>query len=303
MQALWMIVASLLFAFMGVCIKFASAAFTSAEMIFYRGVIGMAFMWGFARIEGVALRTEFPRMHLWRSVVGMLALGTWFYAIARLPLGTANALNYMSSIWIALFLIGGSLMTWMPGRNGRRAPIHASLLLSVATGFGGVLLLLQPELPSHELFAGFVGLLSGLIAALVYMQVVALSRAGEPETRTVFYFAVGCAVGGATWMAIAGVSTWSWPAAVWLVPIGVLASLGQWCMTRAYSDTSSHSSTLVVANLQYSRILFSALLGYLVFEDDIPLLGWIGIAAIIASGIAATVIRMRAAPDTPAEEH
>lgn len=304
MQALWMIVASLLFALMGVCIKFASAGFSSAEMIFYRGLIGVVFMWGFARVGGVSLRTQVGRMHVWRSLIGMVALGSWFYAIAWLPLATANALNYMSSIWIAVFVIAGSLMSWVPGKGeAQRAPLDASLVLSVGVGFGGVLLLLRPELPAGELFAGIVGVFSGLVAALAYMQIVALAKAGEPETRTVFYFAVGCVVGGAGWMLVGGLSPWSWSAAVWLLPIGILAALGQWCMTRAYADSSSHAATLVVANLQYSGILFSAVLGALAFGDEITPRGWIGIGAIIASGIAATVIRMRAAPATPGEEH
>jgi drug/metabolite transporter (DMT)-like permease len=296
MHAFWMIFASLLFAVMGACIKFAAAAFTSAEMIFYRGLIGMVFMWGFARMEGVTLRTKHPRMHMWRSLIGVVALGAWFYAITQLPLATGVTLNYMSSIWIAVFVIAGSLMSWMPGNGVSRASIDAGLVLSVFAGFGGVLLLLRPELPSGQLFAGIVGVFSGLVSALGYMQVTALSRAGEPESRTVFYYTVGCAAGGAIWICITGISAWSWPAALWLLPIGILAALGQWCMTRAYSDTSSHSATLVVANLQYSGILFSAVLGAALFGDDIPLRGWIGIVLVIVSGIVATVIRMRAAP-------
>ena len=45
-------------------------------------------------------------MHAWRSAIGVLSLGAWFYAIAHLPLATAMTLNYMSSVWIAAF-IGG----------------------------------------------------------------------------------------------------------------------------------------------------------------------------------------------------
>lgn len=301
MQALWMIVASLLFAVMSVCIKFAAASFSNAELIFYRGVIGVAFMWGFVRIEGVSLRTSYLRMHVWRSLVGMVALGMWFYSIAYLPLATASALHYMSSIWIAVFMICGTLLATAPG-SATNGPIRASLVLSVVASFAGVLLLLRPQLPSGELFAGIVGLLSGLIAALAYMQVVALSKAGEPETRTVFYFALGCVVGGGLGMAVTGPSAWSWSGAIWLLPIGVLAALGQWCMTRAYSDSATTTGTLVVANLQYSGILFSAVLGLLIFGDQIPIRGWIGIGIIIASGIAATVIRMRTIPGTPVEE-
>ncbi len=56
MQALWMVLASLLFATMGVCVKIASAYFNSAELVFYRGVIGMWVMWALARSSGVSTR-------------------------------------------------------------------------------------------------------------------------------------------------------------------------------------------------------------------------------------------------------
>ena len=49
----------------------------------------------------------------------MLSLGAWFYAIAGLPLATAMTLNYMSSVWIAAFLVGGALLAWNP-RTRRR---------------------------------------------------------------------------------------------------------------------------------------------------------------------------------------
>jgi drug/metabolite transporter (DMT)-like permease len=159
--------------------------------------------------------------------------------------------------------------------------------------------MLRPTIEQNQVFAGMVGLLSGLTAAFAYMQVMALSKMGEPAMRTVFYFAVGSAVTGAAAMVLTGISPWDWRHALWLVPIAALASLGQLCMTRAYS----HGATLVVANLQYSGIVFGALFGMLVFGDTIPAMGWAGMGLIIASGIAATVLRSRAAPGSPAEEH
>ena len=62
-------------------------------------------------------------------------------------------------------------------------------------------------------------------------------------------------------------------------------------------------ATLVVANLQYSGIVFAALYSLFLFGDDIPMLGWAGMALIVASGIVATLLRARAAPNAPAEEH
>jgi drug/metabolite transporter (DMT)-like permease len=171
--------------------------------------------------------------------------------------------------------------------------------MTVVAGFAGVVLTLRPSMEAHQAFAGVVGLLSGLLSAFAYLQVMALGKVGEPEARTVFHFALGSAVAGGAAMAFTGASPWVWEHAAWLVPMAVLASVGQWCMTRAFSQ----GATLLVANLQYSGIVFGALYGLLLFGDDIPLAGWAGMSLIVASGIAATVLRARAVPDAPAEEH
>ena len=303
MQALWMVLAAFLFASMGVCVKFASNHFNSAELVFYRGLIGMAILWALARSQQVTVATRYPGMHAWRSLVGVVSLGSWFYAIAHLPLATAMTLNYMSSVWIAAFLVGGALLVWRPSGVQPRPPLQAPLVLTVVTGFVGVILMLRPSIGDNQGFAGMVGLLSGLTAAFAYMQVMALSRLGEPETRTVFYFAVGSAVAGGVAMLFTGTSDWpGWPA-LWLLPIGLLAAGGQLCMTRAYSRAGSQRGTLVVANLQYSGIVFAGIYSVVLFGDVIPMIGWIGMALIVGSGIVATVLRARAASGAPAEEH
>ena len=300
MQAGWMLFSSLMFATMGVCVKFASSHFSSTELVFYRGALGIVFMALYARISGTSLRTHYPAMHAWRSLIGVVSLSAWFYAIAHLPLATAMTLNYMSGVWIAAFLVGGALMLGKPGRKGLS---QGPLVLTILTSFAGVVMLLRPAIDQNQSFAGLVGLLSGLGAAFAYMQVMAISRLGEPEIRTVFYFAVGTAAAGVLGMALTGISDWNWQHALWLPPIGILASLGQLGMTRAYSMSQRHGGTLMVANLQYSGIVFAALYSLVIFGDYITWSGWAGMALIITSGIAATVLRARAAPNAPAEEH
>lgn len=305
-----MVLGALIFATMGVCVKIASAWFSSAELVFYRGLIGIVFLWLLARNRGVSLATRYPGMHAWRSLVGVFSLGAWFYAIAHMPLATAVTLNYMSSVWIAAFLVGGALLAWVPvpGRDGRvaRPPLQGPLVLTVLVGFGGVVLMLKPTVSDNQGFAGLVGLLSGLTAAFAYMQVVALSRVGEPEARTVFYFAVGSAAAGGL-VTLFGNATpwdqWTWRHAIWLLPVGVLAALGQLCMTRAYASATSQAGTLVVANLQYSGIVFAAVYSVVLFGDRIDVAGWAGMVLIVGSGIAATALRQRSLPKAPAEEH
>jgi S-adenosylmethionine uptake transporter len=225
------------------------------------------------RARGTSLRTPVPMMHVWRSAIGILSLSAWFYAIAHLPVATAMTLNYMSGVWVAAFIVGGALLY---GQAQRQGPLLGTVLL----GFSGVV--------------------------LAYMQVTALAKAGEPEVRTVFYFSVGTVVVGAVGAAFTALTTGLTPwsevspvAAAWVIPIGVLASLGQWCMTRAYS----HGATLVVASMQYSGIVFASLYSLVLFGDRIAPIGWAGIATIVASGVLATILRSRALPDTPAEDH
>ncbi|MBK6867378.1 MAG: DMT family transporter [Burkholderiales bacterium] len=295
MQAAWMVAASLFFALMSVCIKYASPYFGPLEIVCYRGAIGIVFMWAVMRSQKVSLRTTVPMMHVWRNVIGVSALVAWFYAIAHLPLATAMTLNYMSGVWVAAFLVGGTLLLGRLSDVRRQGP----LILAVMAGFAGVVMMLRPTLEQNQLFAGLIGLMSGLMSALAYIQVAALGRVGEPEARTVFYFCIGAALAGGIGMRFFDTHPLDTPQALWLLAVGILGALGQLCMTRAYT----RGATMVVANLQYSGIIFAALFGVFLFSDQIPPIGWLGMATIIASGMTATFLRSRALPNPPAESH
>jgi S-adenosylmethionine uptake transporter len=284
-----MLLAAFLFATMGVCVKFASAYVHSFEIVMVRGAIGvLALAWWYRR-EGLAFyKTTRPGMHLWRNVVGVTSLCCWFYAIGEIPLATAMTLQYMSSVWMAVFMFAAALMM-QSQRDGMRqqGPLFASILL----GFIGVALLLRPTFSEDQGFAAIIGLLSGIISALAYLQVAAMARAGEPDARVVLYFSVGAAVTGLGGTFFVGFSPLSWAAVGWLLPVGLLAVLGQICLTRAYAS----GATLLVANLQYSGIVFASFYSIILFSEVLPLFSWVGMGLIICGGIWATLLR-RSAP-------
>jgi len=285
---LLMVLATLLFAAMSVCVKYASAHYATAEIVFYRGVVGALAMAALLRSRGVPLRTPVPAMHLWRSVVGVTALGLWFYAIGGLPLATAMTLNYMSSVWIALFLLGGAIL--LAPEVGHDNPIDGRRVAAVLTGFAGVALVLRPTIEQHQLWHGVVGLGSGLLAAVAYLQVTALGRVGEPGARVVLYFSLTGVLFGAVFALLdGGFHAHTLRGAALLLAIGVLATLAQWMMTRAYGS----GATLGIAALQYLGIVFSFLLGMLVFDERLTLSATLGIVLILAAGVAATLLRGR----------
>ncbi|HWP17945.1 MAG TPA: DMT family transporter [Burkholderiaceae bacterium] len=284
--SLMMVLASLLFATMGVCVKYASAHYSAAEIVFYRGLVGAAVIGWMVMRRGGTLRTAVPGMHFWRSISGVAALCMWFYAIGNLPLATAMTLNYMSSVWMALFLLGGAILL-----GGTR--VDTRLVATVLAGFAGVALILRPTIEQDQLWHGLIGLLSGMLSATAYLQVTALGRAGEPEYRVVFYFSLGgmCA-GAAIALTTTGFHDHSGSGLALLLAVGILATVAQLLMTRAYAT----GGTLVNASLQYLGIVFAFLYGVVLFDDPVTWMALAGMALIVMAGMAATFLRSRAAP-------
>ncbi|WP_431265568.1 DMT family transporter [Roseateles chitinivorans] len=284
---LLMVLATLLFATMGVCVKLASAYYGAGEIVMYRGLVGTLFLFALSRAKGLSLKTAVPAMHFWRSLSGVIALSLWFFAISKLPLATAMTLNYMSSVWMALFLIGGAVLMGA-------AKVDPRLIITVLLGFVGVGLVLQPAMEDQQVWHGLAGLASGMLSAMAYLQVTSLGRAGEPEFRIVFYFSMGGVVAGAltTIVSHGGWHGHTWTGAALLLAVGVLATAAQLLMTRAYGT----GKPLVNASLQYLGIVFSALYGVLIFGDLLGLLSWIGILLIVVAGLGATLLRARNTP-------
>ena len=280
-----MVLASFLFATMGVCVKLASADYTPGEIMFYRGLMGALLMWQLSRHRGVSLKTSVPATHFWRSLSGVIAMFLWFYALGKLPVATAMTLNYMSSVWMALFLIGGAAMLGSARVDGR-------LVATVLLGFGGVALILRPTIEHDQLWHGLMGLLSGMISATAYLQVTALARAGEPELRIVFYFSIGGAVFGGLTTLWSGVHGHTLKGVALLIAVGALATVAQLMMTRAYST----GRTLVNASLQYLGIASSFGYGVLLFNDRVTWMALGGMLLIVGAGLSATLLRSRSAP-------
>jgi drug/metabolite transporter (DMT)-like permease len=283
MSAAWLIVfASFLFATMGVCVKLASAEYGPGEIVFYRGLTGAAMMLALARWKGGSVATPVPAMHFWRVLSGVVALCLWFYAIGNLPLATAMTLNYMSSVWMALFLFGGAIALGTSRVDGR-------LIATVLVGFAGVFLILRPTIAEQQLWYGLAGLLSGVISATAYLQVTALGRIGEPEYRIVFWFSIGGVAAGAVLSGWSGLHAQTWRGAGLLLAVGVLATLAQLMMTRAYST----GPTLVNASLQYLGIAWSFVYGVLLFDDRVTAMAVAGMLLITAAGLSASLLQRR----------
>ncbi|MFA5521879.1 MAG: DMT family transporter [Castellaniella sp.] len=274
MQSLWMLLASAMFALMGACVKVATdwGADLALIMIF-RGLPSILVILVWTMATRRSLRPRSWRFHIWRNIAGTGSMWLGFYAIAQLPLALAMSLNYTAPLFIA---------GWMLGWGG--AQRDGIRVFTVVLGFLGVLAILRPGMGQEHWLAALAGIGAGGLAAISMMQLRELGRVGEPEWRTVFIFSSCIVISGIVMLLIQGMAAPDLRLMLALVGLGIFGLVGQLAVTRAFGM----GSALLTAALQYTAIIFAALLGFLVWGSVPDLLAWAGMALIVASGLLST---------------
>lgn len=275
---LWIIVATFFFSLMGSFVKLGATHFSSVELVFYRSFISLLFLFIYIVISQKEIKTPHLRKQIDRGVVGFLSLAFFFYAIAHLNLGSAMTLNYTSPIFLGFFL---------PLISHQK--IKKSILLCTITGFIGTLFILDPHGEWQSWFAGLIGLISGIGAALAYIHVIQLSKLNEPDWRTVFYFTLVSTLGSGLWISFTDYQRLIWDDVWILIPLGLSATIAQIAMTRAYRLGNS----LVIGALSYLTIVFSGVISLLYFNETMRMEDVLGAILIIASGAIASNISLK----------
>lgn len=275
-SALWMLLASLAFASMGLFIKMGSSRFSVAETVFYRSIVALVFMQLYVSRNGLSLKTAHWRAQLFRSGVGCIAMMTYFTAISLIQLNTAVTLNYTSPLFMALIL-----RLWF------REPATRYDYALLFMGFLGVALLLQPAWGNQPPAGLLTGLMAGLLFSLAGLGVRQLGKRGEEEWRTVYYFSLTCTLAGLIWV-LAGSGFHAVDSrGFWLIlAMGGSGLVAQSAMTCAFK----HGKTLLVANLQYTTVMFACLYGFLLWGEFLSPLAWGGVILIISSNVLMSVI-------------
>lgn len=271
-----MVGAMLCFTLMGILIKKLSLQFGlhAYELVFWRVAFALVVLGVQARIVGQSFATAHPKAHFWRSFMGTMSLFAFFYGITQLPLATAVTFSNTSAIFLAIFSIvllkqKPSGLTWV----------------SLIMGLLGVAFILRPTVLYAGVLPTAVGLVSGVLAGYAYLMVKELSVLGEPSWRIVFYFSLVATVLSAVastavgWTPLQAGSGW------YLLGVGVSAMVGQLLMTHAYKV----GKKFMVAALSYLGVVLSTLYGVVGFGEVLPLMAFVGIVLVVASGVLAGV--------------
>jgi drug/metabolite transporter (DMT)-like permease len=189
--------------------------------------------------------------HIWRAIVGLGSFILLVYALRRITLGDAIALSFTTPLWSMLF--GVVILRERPSLR---------LCLTVAAGFGGVLLVAQPS--AEGLGLGAVLALSSALLSSVAVMTIKQLVSTEPPYRVAFYFMSFAAL----FSAVIAAFDWKTPALhnwPWLVGCGVIFYLAQNGLTRAYFL----GTFTRIAPLDFARLPASVAMGFLWF-DEIP---------------------------------
>jgi len=270
---LWMLIATFFFALMGTFVKLGGEIFSPTELVFYRSSISLVFIIVIMKWNNVTYSSRYIKLHLTRSVIGFISLLFFFYAINHLPLSTAISLNYTSPLFLGLL---------MPLILKRK--VKKWLFLAVSIGFVGVFFILKPTFENHNYFAGLIGLISGLGAAMAYLFVTQLGQLKEPVLRTIFYFTLISTICSGTMMLFGEASTIQFKYILILLALGASATIAQIAITKAYHV----GNTLGNAGLSYLTVIFATIIGVIWFDEFMNWKTTLGILLIIISGIFAS---------------
>ena len=192
----------------------------------------------------------------------------FFHGVVYLPLATAAAISLSSPI----------IVTALSARL-LKEPVGPRRWAAVAVGFVGALIVVRP---GHEGFDWHVLLIVASTVCSSFYQIFSrrYGQTERPDASATVATIVGtvAATPFAPFEWVTPVSTWH---AILFVGMGIMAGTGHYFLTIAYSQAPA----AVVSPFNYTQLIGSAILGYVVFHDFPDFWTWVGAAVIIASGL------------------
>jgi len=277
----YMLIASFTFAIMGAFAKLASESMSSLEVVFFRNIAGVIII-GLAVLKKPMTHVGGkPLLLFFRGFMGFVALLAFFYNIAHIPLGDAMTYSKTSPIFTAIFAF---LFL------SEKLPLKG--WIAVFIGFIGIVFITQPTAIGFTKY-DMLGIFSGVGAALAYTSVRELKAYYDTRAIVLSFMLTGTLGPLLLFLISPYVSikeldfmfaefvmpegiTW-----VYLIAMGLFATLSQVLMTKAYGETKAG----IVGAVSYSNILFSIIVGVMLGDALPSLTTTFGIVLIVLAGV------------------
>ena len=252
-------------------VKYVSQSLPASQLIFLRGVFATMLL--LVAVHAMGATPQIVRLRdrrvLLRAAFDALATMTYLTSLFHLPLANATAINMATPLFITLFAVLALGERVGPGR-----------WLAIATGFTGVLLVVQPSGAAFNAYAWLC--LGGTLLHASRDLVTRTIDRGIPSIVVTLSTAVAVTLLAGAWGLTQEWKPVSWQQLALLAAASVFLSGGYYLLT--ISMRSGEMS--VIAPFRYAGLLFALVLGYVVWGDVPNALAWSGIALLVGSGVA-----------------
>lgn len=262
-----MLCATLLFTVMGVCARAASERIHPFEVVFFRLSVGVVLLLPLLLSHGLKpFHTRRFGLHLWRAVLHVVEMLIYFTGLAMIQYAQVQALTFTTPLFAALLAVL-VLRERIAGRN----------VAALVVGFLGAMIVIRPGVVPVETGSLLI-LLSALGWAGVILVVKRLTVTDSSITITSWMIVLMSPLA-----LVPALFVWVWPTWqewVLLIVAGLAGTLGQLAVTQAFRV----ADTTAVLPFDFAKLIWAALLGFVVFGEVPTIWTWIGGTAIFACG-------------------
>lgn len=267
---LYIVMSSFCFALMNMFVRL-SGDLPSIQKSFFRNFIALLFALILMKKNHVWFSGEKSNWKylILRASFGTIGILANYYAIDRLVLADASILNKMSPFFVVIFSI-------FILKEKAKIP----QILAVCGAFAGCLFVIKPTFSNAAFEPALIGLLGGMAAGAAYTFVRLLGNRGEKGPFIVFFFSGFSCLVTLPYL-LFSYAPMSPKQLGMLLLAGLCAAGGQFAITAAYCFAPAREISIY----DYSQIIFSTFLGFLVFGQIPDSLSVLGYGIIIAMAV------------------
>ena len=239
------------------------------QLMEMRSIIGWFILLPLVLASGgfTAMRTRRPMQHIGRNVVHYAGQFAWLQALTMIPLAQLISIEFTTPIWGALLAV-----LFLGERMSARK------IAAILFGLVGVLVIVRPG--AAPLDPGHLIMLAGAIGFGISVVMVKSLTRTDSVVAIIFWMliiqsAIGLVPAIAVWRTP---EPWMWP---WILIVSFTGMSSHFCMARALT----YAEATVVMPMDFLRLPLSALIGFLLYSEQIDVFTAIGAALILTGNL------------------
>ena len=252
-----LVIASLFFSLMTVCVKKIDDRIPIYELVFFRSLLSLIITSFIIQNKNISPWGNNKPLLILRGCLGTIALLCIFYSIKKMPLSLSTVIQYTYPIFISIF--AGIFINEKLTKN---------IIIALFLGWLGVLIILDPKQLSNlnieiEKLYVVIAFFGAISTGLAYVTVRKLSYS-ENIYIIILYFPL---ISSITLFPIVFMN-WVTPNVddlIWIIGIGLFTQLGQIFLTIGLKSLTATEAS----SINYFQVLFGSIWGITLFSERV----------------------------------